>query len=744
MHNLFLTIAIFFIPFTVVYSNSPFCSFSSDAFAFEAILKHHLEEENLDSIQFLYDELLHATEGSKKGLVCFYYSEALLYDEDIANAIVVLKDAYQYFSDANCPIYAAHSLGKLGNLYLLERNFDEATKHCNALCSLTEKEQMDSFYVEALIQKANLLEIKSRPKSAQQSLQQAAIIAEKTKNYPQLQNIYTASGTQFQATGIIDSAIIAYQKLIHVDSLLKDELSLLTDFNSLGNLLKLQGTFEQAQIYFFKAINIAEIEKDSLAMMNIYSDVGEVYLAQKIYAKARQYSQQSLKIAFRQNIKMQQAKNYKTLAYIEEGQNNQKAAINFFQQALIVYQELRNKQYTSEIQLRLANTYKNENALEEAQSLLEETIIIKKEIKDEIGLLTAQNTLAEIFYRQQKYNKSITLLKDALQKATTLHNREGLLNTYKLLSNNHEQLKQFKEALIYQKKYRDMSDSITSGRNVQIIDNISTKYESEKKEKVLIEKEAELSRQEIIIYKRNDQIIYLSIGLFTIFISIFLLAFKNTQIRKEQEKSETLLLNILPANIAQELKETGKAKARRHENVTVFFSDFKDFVKIAGTMSPEKLVAEVDFCFSYFDQVMEHYGLEKIKTIGDAYMCIGGINQDEKAAIKMIQAAIDIQRFLNQTAIQKKLDNQPFFEARIGIHTGSVIAGIVGSKKFAYDVWGDTVNTASRLESASEVGQINISQVTYQLVRTHFDCESRGKITVKNIGEVEMYFVKYG
>ncbi|MFK7809740.1 MAG: adenylate/guanylate cyclase domain-containing protein [Saprospiraceae bacterium] len=208
-------------------------------------------------------------------------------------------------------------------------------------------------------------------------------------------------------------------------------------------------------------------------------------------------------------------------------------------------------------------------------------------------------------------------------------------------------------------------------------------------------------------------------------------------------KSDELLLNILPANIAEELKAKGKSKARRHEEVTVFFSDFKGFTLIAQQLTPEDLVSEIDYCFREFDKIMDRYHLEKIKTIGDAYMCAGGIgNSSGNSAISVVKAALDIQEFMKDLALRKQQNGEPYFEARIGVHTGPVVSGIVGIKKFAFDIWGDTVNIAARLEDNGEVGKVNISQTTYELVQSEFECLHRGKISVKNLDDVDMYYVE--
>jgi len=221
-----------------------------------------------------------------------------------------------------------------------------------------------------------------------------------------------------------------------------------------------------------------------------------------------------------------------------------------------------------------------------------------------------------------------------------------------------------------------------------------------------------------------------------------LLEEKNNLIVLEQKKSEALLLNILPYSIAEELKKNGSAEARRHPNVTVLFSDFVNFSQIAAKKDPKSLVADLDYCFKAFDAIIEKNNLEKIKTIGDAYMCAGGLPVSNKDhAHRIIQAAIEMQAFLKNWAISNQDKNDPAFIARIGIHTGPLVAGVVGDKKFAYDIWGDTVNIASRMESAAEAGRINVSSTTYKLLKDDFNFIPRGTIEAKNIGPLRMYFL---
>jgi len=215
------------------------------------------------------------------------------------------------------------------------------------------------------------------------------------------------------------------------------------------------------------------------------------------------------------------------------------------------------------------------------------------------------------------------------------------------------------------------------------------------------------------------------------------------QIAQEKQKSELLLHSILPEEIAQELKETGQATPRYYEMVSVIFTDFKGFTQITEQISPQQVIEALNICFLAFDEICDTYNLEKIKTIGDSYMCAGGLPVPNTTnPIDAINAALAMQAWIESWKKAKQAKSEPVWEVRIGVHTGEVIAGVVGKNKFAYDIWGDTVNLASRMESSGEAGKVNISEQTYKLVKHAFQCTHRGIINAKNKGEVNMYFVE--
>lgn len=213
-------------------------------------------------------------------------------------------------------------------------------------------------------------------------------------------------------------------------------------------------------------------------------------------------------------------------------------------------------------------------------------------------------------------------------------------------------------------------------------------------------------------------------------------------VRSEHEKADALLLNIFPEETARELKERGGVKAKSYPAATVMFTDFVEFSAFARVLTAEELVEQIDFYFRGFDDIIERHGLEKIKTIGDSYMCASGFPLSvPDHARRVVAAAVDIRKFVMNHRTEKIAQLGYPFDIRIGVHTGSLVAGVVGSSKMAYDIWGETVNIAARMEQTCEAGCINISEATHALVNGHFHCQYRGRFPAKHIGEVEMYYV---
>jgi class 3 adenylate cyclase len=304
----------------------------------------------------------------------------------------------------------------------------------------------------------------------------------------------------------------------------------------------------------------------------------------------------------------------------------------------------------------------------------------------------------------------------------------------------------YKTALEWDEKRQWLNDSINKAANDKELKIITAEHEQEK---TLLIKQAEEAEAE-----RTERLRYIIIGVVVLFLMISLgglysrfryIRKSKAIIEKEKDRSETLLHNILPQEVAEELKEKGASDAKDFDEVTVLFSDFKEFTQTAKKLSAKALVSEINACFKAFDAIMQKYQIEKIKTIGDAYMAAGGLHEPRTSEPKdVVLAGLEMQEFMLSRKAEREAKGLPCFDMRVGIHTGPVVAGIVGVKKFQYDIWGDTVNTASRMESHGEIGKVNVSNSTYEILKdnSRFQFESRGKSEVKGLGETKMWFVQ--
>lgn len=361
-----------------------------------------------------------------------------------------------------------------------------------------------------------------------------------------------------------------------------------------------------------------------------------------------------------------------------------------------------------------------------AQQYINEAVAILTELEDSYAISEYLTYMADSFWEQGDSKLGLEYAHRSLDMALQFGIKQQISDTNLKLSQFYEELGDVQESLKHFKEHVAYRDSVNNLATVQRMADLRTDYEVSQKQV-----EVDLLNQQ----KRNQLIILASVGVLAAVLLWFFVA-----IRKEKKKSDTLLLNILPEKIAKELKEKGQVESVRFENVTVLFTDFVQFSKIAAEADAKQLVQSLDYYFRMFDAITASYGLEKIKTIGDAYMCAAGLpSPDPQHVRNTIMAAREmtarVQESLEQT------NDLIRFQIRVGIHSGPVIAGIVGTKKFQYDIWGDTVNIAARMESNSEPGRINISETTYEAIREEFDCSYRGEISVKNRGELKMYFL---
>lgn len=359
--------------------------------------------------------------------------------------------------------------------------------------------------------------------------------------------------------------------------------------------------------------------------------------------------------------------------------------------------------------------------------------------------------LSNVDAERGHYKKAIERLDTTYIVATELKSTENLAKVQKERASLHARFKDFKQAYTYLLAFIELNNQYLSEEKVKAVTEMMEKYESEKKARQIQQLELDkldaTLKTERITNTRNRYLyvgIVIFLGAIGIYTRLRYVHKSRTAIQKEKDISEGLLLNILPASVAEELKQKGYAEAMHHDVASIIFSDFKGFTAISEALTAAELVEEINTCFKAFDHIMTKYGIEKIKTIGDAYMAAAGIPINNTASVlDTVHAALEMQDFIINRKKEKDEQGQPSFQMRVGIHTGSVVAGIVGVKKFQYDIWGDTVNIASRMESSGEVGHVNISEATYQHIKDTpgLVFAPRGMIQAKGKGEMAMYFV---
>lgn len=376
----------------------------------------------------------------------------------------------------------------------------------------------------------------------------------------------------------------------------------------------------------------------------------------------------------------------------------------------------------------------------------------------------AYNRMGEVQVKMENFQRAITHFNQAMPEARRSGNaslqravEKNLGTTVALLQNYLEKQQiqtQVEEVQVQIETVRDsLSQQLDSNKVLISTTNLLT-MERKKDSAELRTKQLEIQNKDAEIAAREARENTFRIGVLgggVFALTIILALFNRSRIRKkaktalekEKQKTEDLLFKILPSEIAKELIEHGKVKSREFEEATILFTDFKGFTAIAAKLSPDELVNELTYVFQAFDQIMDQYGLEKIKTIGDAYMAVSGVpNPRADHAIEAVAAALDMQAFMHRWKVEKEMRGEDPWELRIGINSGKVVAGVIGNKKFTYDVWGDAVNTAARMESAGEAWEVNISEETYHLIRGKASCIARGALPAKNKGNIPMYFVK--
>ena len=521
-----------------------------------------------------------------------------------------------------------------------------------------------------------------------------------------------------------------------------DSISYLYDgYLQQGTALRLKSDLSEALESYFQAAKIAVAEKLNRELGIVNIAIADIYSIMGNHNNAVQYYHSAIDILREEDDSLGFASALENLGDEYLTVDKPDSALLIFEESGKIFRDINDEIGIAYNRGNVGIAYAEQGRDALAEANMNEAIKILEKLEDYYPISVYLTYMSDIYLKKNDWHTALNYTEKSLALAERYGLKEQISDANLQLSELHEQAGNLEESNKYYREHIAYKDSVNNIASVQQMSDLRADFEISQKQIEVDLLNAQKENQQIIVIATVvalGLIFLLALGLYSRY---YYIQKTNSIIEEEKNRSDNLLRNILPEDTAQELKQSGKVQAKKFESISVLFTDFEGFTQYSENLSPEKLVESVDFYFSKFDEIMENHGLEKIKTVGDAYMCAGGLHSSTMDhATKMLSAALEISRFVKDVK-QANDSKQDSFDIRIGINTGPVVAGVVGTKKFAYDIWGDTVNIASRMESNSEPGKINISENTYELIKDQFDCEYRGDIEVKNRGSMKMYFV---
>ena len=618
---------------------------------------------------------------------------------------------------------------------------------------------------DALNYRGVLEDIQGKHGTALSYFEQSLAIRKAIGDEKKVASLLNNMGNVKESLGLTVEAYKDYKASMDIRLALRDTAALLRAQLSMAIFLETMGEYKEALDYAYEYLEGVSPTGDTDAIAAAWNVIGNIKTEIETLPEARQAYETALALYEKadndrgiSNVKNNKANLMDSQAekLMDKGVKHDSVqalfleAIRLHQQNLELREQLNDLSAQAEtynnlgyILKNLGTWLKDSGKTEEAQKCWTETenyfnkaLEIWRAEGNTLQTIRVYNGISDVRRRQERFPEALDYAERYYQLAVDIGDQKFQQNGLKDLARIHFELGDFQKAYKYLKKYDEMREKRFNEEREKLYLRRDALYIDEvNKQKVALQ-ESQLEKAALV---RNS---LLGGGLLLSLLALVLVN-RNKIIRREKQRSEDLLLNILPASTAEELKKHGRAKAMRYETATVLFTDFKSFTQIAEQTTPEALVAELDECFRAFDEITGRHGIEKIKTIGDAYLCVAGVPQSSPDhAFQMVNAALEMQAFMLEFRQRQLERGAAPFHCRIGIHSGPLVAGVVGKRKFAYDIWGDTVNVAARMEQSGEPDHINISQSTYELVMHQFKCTHRGKVAAKNKGEADMYFVE--
>ncbi len=521
--------------------------------------------------------------------------------------------------------------------------------------------------------------------------------------------------------------------------------------NNIGVIYSIQGDYEKALANYLESLKVAEQSDDKGRILYALNNVGATYaLKRETYDKALQFYLKALPLAEDVKDTNSIGTTLVNIGEVYSNKGNSTLALQYLNRSLKIYQHAQDAGNFPYAYNAIAKEYKKDGKYDLALQFHSKALSTAQGVDNKLYILQSLIGMANTYTEKGNLHTALDYYKQAEATGREINALDELKDVYHGLFTTYARMRNYNNAFKYQTLYTDIKDTLYNIETNKKLASLQFDFDLQKKQGEIDLLTKDKSLKELQLQRKKLATNALAVGLILIFVIAFII-FRNylakVRINKlldfQKAQIEHLLLNILPAEVAGELQEKGISTPRHYDKVSVLFTDFKSFTTIADKMPPQELVEELNNCFMAFDNIIEKYNLEKIKTIGDAYMCAGGIpTPDEDHPVRIVKAAMEIREFIGSYNQKRLEQGLPVWDIRIGIHVGPVVAGVVGKKKYAYDIWGSTVNVASRMESNGEPGQINVSATTCELIKDKYICTHRGKVYAKNVGEIDMYFVE--
>jgi adenylate cyclase len=588
---------------------------------------------------------------------------------------------------------------------------------------------------------------------------QSLAIVEKLQDSVSVVTSLNNIGALYMQIGQYDRAIEYSRKALAMMQAMNDSINIADGLSTLAGIYIDQGKYQDGLEYCLKAVVIAEANNQLRTKSGLENKIGIIYKNLGNLDLALKYILRSKKTAEQSGDNLLLCESILNLAVIYEAMKKDRDAITELGNLISLSLQINNRPTLSAAYNNLGMIYGEQEKPQLASMYYRKSLKIKKEIGDKRGEAITTLNIGVVYQKARQYEDALRWIQKSLQLGKEYGFKEVEVNATGNLAEIYANQRKYKQAWEYMVLFSELKDTVLNKEMSNQIAEMQTKYETEKKEKeiLLLTRDneissLELSRQRLLTYSFSGGSLLLGALALVSYNryrfkkkSEAVLQEKNVKledanriIELERDKSEQLLLNVLPPSIALRLKDKEEIIADRYSEATILFADIEGFTKYSATTTPDKIVKLLNDIFTRFDMLSEKYGLEKIKTIGDCYMVVGGLpinnNLHCEAIINMAMEMISSMEHFN---VERNLS----MRVRIGINTGEVVAGVIGRKKFIYDLWGDVVNIASRMESHGEPSKIHVTEAVYLAMKDKYRFEDRGVIEVKGKGPMRTYFL---